>query len=127
SCLEWLDEHQDTVSEMFTKAINLRCDEEGLQIVREIMNLPKIPRRGKNDGRQKPENLLTPVLFSLDERIRFPIINGSRRVTNLFQQMGKKNASIEEKYKIMVAFDGKQGINDAAELDEEIEVKCRLI
>jgi hypothetical protein len=66
----------------------------------------------------RPEYLLTPVFFALDQRIRFPLINGNEGVKNLLSALKVSKASLEMQYQSMISLIGAGGIMDAADLDQ---------
>jgi len=115
SSLAWIKGNHTELLNLFEKARNLKTDKDGFYLMSEIEALPKIPRKG-GDG--PPENLLTLVFFSLDRRLRFPIINSNKKVIKRLTQLGVKNKSLGEKYTKMISLYGKGGINDAADLDQ---------
>lgn len=79
SSLSWIQANFNNILPLFRQAFALENDNQGSQIIRGIETLPGIPR-GESGSLLKPESLLTPVFFSLDGRVRFPIINGNSRV-----------------------------------------------
>lgn len=66
----------------------------------------------------KPEYLLTPAFFSLDGRLRFPLINGNEGVRNLLARLKVTSAPLDVQYQNMISLYGKGGIADAADLDQ---------
>lgn len=66
----------------------------------------------------RPEYLLTPAFFTLDQRIRFPLINGNEGVKNLLSALKVSKASLEIQYQSMIGLIGTGGIMDAADLDQ---------
>ena len=61
---------------------------------------------------------MTPVLFALDPRFRFPLINGNKGVLRLLTHYKVQNASLANQYRVMVSLYGEGGIKDAADLDQ---------
>jgi hypothetical protein len=118
SCRQWIERHHHTITRLFERALNLTTDSDGLELAKEIQSLPGVPKANVKGQLMRPEYAITPVLFSLDERVRFPLINGNEGVQALLSALGVANASLKEQYERMVALYGEGGINDAADLDQ---------
>ena len=114
----WISKNASELSKLFTKAFNLLDDDQGLELTEALALLPGIPKPGNPNNEMRPEYLLTPVFFALDERKRFPIINGNKNVKNLFKALGIANSSIQTQYSQMIGIYGQGGIRDAADLDQ---------
>jgi hypothetical protein len=115
---QWIADNFDALLPLFQDAFKLDNDNDGVQIANAIAKLPGIPKAGTTGSLMHPEFLLTPVFFALDSRVRFPIINGNRKVTALLKKLGAGNASLPQRYRRMVAQYGNGGIEDAADLDQ---------
>lgn len=118
SCYEWIEDNRLKVTRIFRRAFALSNDAEGRAIAKSIGALPPVPKANVDSSPMRAENLLTPVVFSLDERIRFPLINGNLGVQALLAKLGVADATLEEQYVRMVAIYGQGGIQDAADLDQ---------
>lgn len=118
SCRSWIEDHHRQIEKLFRRAIKLETDDEGQELARLIGSLPPVYKANTDKNGLKPENLLTPVVFSLDKRIRFPLINGDRGVQKMLSKLGVSGRSIHEKYARLVEFYGQGGIQDAADLDQ---------
>lgn len=118
SCRGWLDENRRQVESLFRRAFALASDRQGLEIIQAIQRLPRIPKANVSSHRMKPEYLLTPVIFSLDKRIRFPIINGNEGVRALLSAIGATSLPLDEQYKRMIQLYREGEIRDAADLDQ---------
>jgi len=116
--LEWIVQNYDLLLPLFKSVQRLETDNDGLMIIREIENLPKIPKANNEHQLMRPEYLLTPVFFALDHRIRFPLINGNQGVKNLLSKLKVSKASLEKQYQSMIRLIGIGGIKDAADLDQ---------
>jgi hypothetical protein len=114
----WIRDNFDTVLPLFRGAYKLATDTQGLKLIRKIKQLPGIPKANHKEQLMKPEYLLTPVFFSLDERLRFPLINGNEGVKNLLARLKVTGAPLDEQYQSMISLYGKGGIVDAADLDQ---------
>lgn len=114
----WLEKHRSKVLAMVRSARQLTSDEEGARLIRRIEALPSIPMARHPNRKMAPAFLLTPLFFSLDPRMRFPLINGSGGVRRVLSKMKVHNATLEEQYRAMVGLLGTSGIRDAADLDQ---------
>ena len=65
----------------------------------------------------RAEYLVTPVVFALDPRLRYPIINGAERVQVLLR-IGSRTTASRPKYRALVRLIGSGGVVDAADLDQ---------
>src|SRR6266849_6439354 len=118
SARKWIEDQLTLVRPLFEAAYKLKSDAEGLQLIRSIARLPRIPKTGTKGHLMRPEYFLTPAFFALDPRLRFPLINGNKGVQALLQKLDVRNASLEDQYQRMIALYGTGGINDAADLDQ---------
>lgn len=118
SSLNWIEQNFDTLLPLFKDAYALRTDRQGSLLATKIERLPKVPAPGMSKGPMHAEYLLTPVFFALDQRLRFPIINGRTSVKKLLASQGVANATLEEKHDAMINLYGRGGIRDAADLDQ---------
>lgn len=118
SSLDWIRNNIDVLIPLFRTAFHLNTDAQGLSLVRKIMNLPGIPKANHQDELMRPEFLLSPVFFALDNRIHFPVMNGNEGVTALLKKLKVFNEPLDDRYLRMISLYGKGGIEDAADLDE---------
>lgn len=118
SCREWLEENRAEVASLFRRALKLSTDADGCEIAKAIETLPPVPMANSSSRPMKPEYLLTPALFALDERLRFPLINGNEGVRALLSLLRAANSPLHEQYSRMVEQYGQGGIKDAADLDQ---------
>lgn len=118
SVREWVQEHRNKLLPLYRSAFNADSDLKRLQIAKAIASLPGIPKANHSDNLMKPEFFLTPVFFMLDPEIRFPIINGNKRVQSLLTKLGVHRLDIISQYRAMTSLYGKRGIRDAADLDQ---------
>jgi hypothetical protein len=115
---EWIGDNFDSVLPLFREAYKLGTDSQGLKLIRKIKHLSGIPKANHQEQLMKPEYLLTPAFFSLDGRLRFPLINGNEGVKNLLTRLKVMSAPLDEQYQNMIGLYGKGGIVDAADLDQ---------
>lgn len=118
SALCWIVKNYSTLLPLYKSAYDPEGEEARLKTVEEIAKLPKIPKPNDPERGMKPEYFLTPVFFILDPKIRFPIINGRKNVQNLLKDLGVKDSDLISQYRAMIGLYGKNGINDAADLDQ---------
>jgi len=114
----WLEENRIIVIEIIRRARRLKSDAEGAKLAAMIDGLPGIARTiGDVKSLRKAAGLLTPVVFALDPRFRFPMINGNPGVRKLLKQAGVSGSGLIEQHDMMVAMLGRRGIKDAGDLD----------
>lgn len=91
----WLHQNQRAVLEIFRTARRLRSDADGSALAARIEALPGIPRTlGDRDASRKASGLLTPVVFALDPRFRFPMINGNSGINKLLRSKHVSGSSL---------------------------------
>lgn len=118
SAREWVRSHRAKLLPMFRAAYDLRNDDNGLALTKLVEKLPRIPKAHHSDQGMRPEYLLTPIFFSLDGRVRYPIINGAKNVSAVLAKLGSRDSALDKKYLQMIELLGKGGIRDAADLDQ---------
>lgn len=115
---EWVRQNHPRLLTMFKAARKARSDKARLSLIRTIKRMPGIPKANNPQQLMPPEFFLTPVLFMLDEQIKFPLINGNKELRNVLRILGVQDAPLEEQYKKMVELIGTESIKDAADLDQ---------
>jgi hypothetical protein len=118
SSANWMRAHFQTVLPLMRAAYGLASDAQGRSLVECIDKLPHIKKPDQTSGTLHPANLLTPAMFALDKRIRFPILNGREHVRQILAKQGVMKGTLAEKFDAMVSLYGKAGIRDAADLDQ---------
>jgi hypothetical protein len=118
SSLTWIQSNFNELLPLFKEAFQLSSDKQGLELIKKISKLSRIPNPNNSNQRMHSEYLITPVFFALDSRIRFPIINGSKAVKKLLSKLKVTNASLERQYLKMIELYDINGIKDAADLDQ---------
>ena len=118
SAHQWIANNIDDLSPLFKAARRLASDQDGLKLIRKVSQLPGIPKANQPQQTMRPEYLLTPIFFSLDPRIRFPLINGNKGVKLLLSRLKVTHAPLEQQYTSMIGLYGRAGIKDAADLDQ---------
>lgn len=113
----WIADNAARLRPMFRAAYNLHSDEQGLQLVRQIQRLPRIPLGAGGTRAMHAEYLLTPVFACLDPRGRFPLINGNSGVQRVLRLLKVGGAPLELQYQTMLSLYGQGGIRDWADLD----------
>jgi len=118
SSAEWIRQNSRRVTPLIVRAVSLRSDKQAKQIIADLEKLPRIPGVGRASHRMlKAENLLTPLFFALDPRLRFPIMNGAKQINRYFNDRGVRSSSSVEKYQVLVDLYRSQKVEDAAHLD----------
>jgi hypothetical protein len=115
---EWITENFASLLPLFKAACHLETDEQGLQLIRKIERLPRVPKANHEEQLMRPEYLLTPAFFALDPRMRFPLINGNEGVKTLLAALNVTNAPLTSQYQSMIGLYGRGGITGAADLDQ---------
>jgi hypothetical protein len=118
SARRWTQDNFSALVPLFKTAHKLASDSQGLILTQALERLPGIPKANQQRQLMRPEYLLTPAFFSLDRRLRFPLINGNEGVKRMLSRLGVIKAPLEEQYARMIALYGKAGIRDAADLDQ---------
>lgn len=114
----WIHKNFKKLAPMFEAAYALKTDVAGAKIISGIEDLLGIPKAQHDEQVMRPEYLLTPAFVSLDQRLRFPLINGNDGVRRLLRSLNVKGAPLHEQYQSMIALYGVGGITDSADLDQ---------
>lgn len=114
----WIHSNFKKLAPLFEAAYTLQTDEDGSLIIRGIEALAGIPKARHEEQVMRPEYLLTPAFVSLDQRLRFPLINGNDGVRKLLRSLNVKGAPLHAQYQSMIALYGVGGITDSADLDQ---------
>ncbi|HEX3652170.1 MAG TPA: hypothetical protein VHU18_05025 [Rhizomicrobium sp.] len=114
---DWIGQHYKKLLPLFRMAYTMTSDEERRRLMRRIADLPPIPNPNDRRGPLKPEYLLTPVFFALDQGCRFPILNGRPEVRRLLSKRGVRSATLSDQFDSCVSLYGTKGVTDAADLD----------
>ncbi len=112
SSLPWVESNFNKLLPMYKAAYVAKNNKDRKKLIQAIQRTPGIPKPN-HPGLMKAEYFLTPTFFMLDEEIKFPIINGNKRVKNQF-----KGSDLLTQYTSMTKLYGTNGINDAADLDQ---------
>jgi len=118
SVFSWIEDNHSTLVPLYKAAYNCKSEKERLEIVEAITDLPGIPKANHPQQLMRPEYFLTPALFILDPKIRFPLINGNEKLQNLLKALNVADSDLTSQYRAMVSLYGKLGIKDAADLDQ---------
>lgn len=117
SARDWVRENVAAVKSITSTAYALKSDKEARRLAQKIEQLPPIRSPG-GERSMNAQYLTTPLVFALDPRLRFPIINGRDHVRNLLKKIGANNVSLPEQYDALTSLIGVGGIEDAADLDQ---------
>jgi hypothetical protein len=115
---EWVHQNARRLKPMFRQAFNLASDDEGVDLVGQIAKLEGIAKPNNSEIKMRPQYILTSTFFALDERLRFPMINGNDGVQRLLRAIGVAKAPLRVQYNSMIELYGQGGIVDAADLDQ---------
>lgn len=118
SAKQWIHENSNQLIPLLRLAFSVQHDQERREVYRRMAKLPGVPRPNGNGGALPAQNLLTPVVFSLDSAIRCPLINGNVGITKLLAKLDGTRAPLEKQFTILVNLYGKAGVRDAADLDQ---------
>ncbi|MBV2137074.1 MAG: hypothetical protein KUF79_09725 [Candidatus Thiodiazotropha sp. (ex Ctena orbiculata)] len=117
SALDWVRENVASVKSITSTAYALKSDREARRLANRIEQLPSI--RSPGGGRSmNAQYFITPLVFALDPRLRFPIINGRDHVKKLLKEISASHGSLPEQYDALTSLIGIGGIQDAADLDQ---------
>jgi hypothetical protein len=118
SARNWVELNSSRLKRLFKSAYALSSDDDGLRLIETVESLKGIGKPNETDSKIPASNLLTPVFFSLDQRLRFPLINGNEGVQHVLRTMKESTSSLKVQYTRMMEMYGKGGIRDAADLDQ---------
>ncbi|GGA29061.1 hypothetical protein [Dyella nitratireducens] len=120
SSLPWVKQHRAKIERLVRDARTLNIDVQARALVEIIERMPGVPKPNPEDPSIHAEQLLTPLLFALDPRLRFPVINGRKPIKDLLRMRGVSKASLAIRFDTMVELIGTNGWKDAAELDSSL-------
>ena len=115
SSAQWAKRHYFKLLELYRGAYLATHYNDRQKLISTLEKMPRIPMRNQNDRRVKAESYVTPVLFSLDPDIRFPVIN--KRIEDAMKALKIANQSLEYKFSKLYSLIGQGEIADAADLD----------
>jgi hypothetical protein len=118
SSARWVRDNFQQIFPLVKLAHRMTSDAQGRSLAGKIEKLPAIEKPDQTTSAMHPASLLTPLMFSLDKRIRFPIINARKHVRNILIRRGADRGTLPQKYDAMIGLYGKGGIEDAADLDQ---------
>lgn len=114
----WIDENHDDLIVLFREAYRASDRESRLGVVNRVGRMPGIPKANHPEQLMRAEYFVTPVLFSLDSDVGFPLINGNEWVRNVLAALNVTGASLMDQFVAMSEMIGQSGIVDAADLDQ---------
>ena len=113
---KWTETNFETLKKIVIKAYQFQFDLEREDVIKAISSLPKIPKQNNSDLAGS-ENLLTPLIFSLDKEIRFPLINGNEGVKKLLDTLKINKQPLVSKFKSIIKLIGQGNITNAIDID----------
>ena len=117
SAKHWLYDNFDKIKPLISQAYHLESDRQAERIMQVIADLPRIPKGKGATGNMAPEFLLTPLFFSLDPRLRFPLLNGNEGVAKLLKTLKVANRPLVDKFRTVVALIGQGDIKTSIDID----------
>lgn len=114
---KWVDDNIQVLKSLITKGFYMNDDEVAYDIAKTISSLPKIPKGNNAPGAMNPESLLSPLFFSLDYNLRFPLINGNKGVVKLLKQLKVHNEDLVLQLKTVMDLIGQGDIRNSIDID----------
>ena len=118
SSLLWIKSNFNTLLPMYKEAYFAKSNNDRKKLIQSIQELPGIPKANHPEQLMKSEYFLTPTFFTLDKKIKFPLINGNEGVKNLLTALKVQESELMIQYSSMIKLYGTGGIDDAADLDQ---------
>jgi hypothetical protein len=118
SSKDWVHENFKNLLPMYKSAYAAKSNADRELLIKGIMKTPGIPKVESGDQLMGAEQFLTPAFFMLDNKIKFPLINGKNGVKKLLKALRVNDDSLLEQYRAMVGLYGKSGVDDAADVDQ---------
>lgn len=118
SSLMWVKSNFNILLPIYKAAYLAKGHSDRKKLIQEIQKTPGIPKANHSEQLMKAEYFLTPAFFILDEKIKFPLINGNDGVKNLLKALEVQKDDLLTQYSSMVKLYGTGGIEDAADLDQ---------
>ncbi len=114
----WLQSHRGQILDLVRKARHLKTDAAARVLAHEVGQMKQgIPKAKHPHTKMHPQHLLTPLLFSLDPRKRFPVINGRKAIEGHLRRCHVFSKPLEYQFDEMVRLIGPRSFKDSAELD----------
>lgn len=114
----WLHQHRVPIQDLVRRARQLKSDSAARALAEAIGQMKQgIPKANHPTVVMHPHYLLTPLLFALDPRQKFPVINGRRTIKEHLRRCHVYSKPLEYQFDEMVRLIGPGSFKDAAELD----------
>jgi hypothetical protein len=114
---QWIKDNFDKIKPLISIGYNIKNESDEEVIISSITMLPKIPKGNNAPGRMSPEFILSPLFFSLDYRLRFPLINGNKGVKKILKQLKVRNKPLLIQFQAISTLIGKGGIRNSIDID----------
>lgn len=124
SALDWIMKNRSPLNNLLHKGYHLNSDREGLALAKQIAALPPIQKAGVTKSPMHAESLVTPVIFALDPRLRFPVINQNRGIEAYLKSVGAAKDTGDRYLKLMELYQ-REDIRDAVDIDEAAETNIQ--
>lgn len=114
----WVDDNFEHLVELYGRSYRASGPEDRRQLIDRLAGMQGIPKANHPEQLMRSEYYVTPILFSLDPDVRFPLINGNEWVQNVLAALDVTGSSLADQFLAMTAMIGHSGIQDAADLDQ---------
>jgi hypothetical protein len=118
SVRDWIDDNHATLINLYSLSYRAAGIDDRRQLIEMLGELPGIPKANNPKQRMRAEYYVTPILFSLDPNLQFPLINGNEWVQNVLAALNVTGASLSDQFEAMNGMLGQAGVEDAADLDQ---------
>jgi len=113
----WVKQHRSRIEHLVRAARKLKTDEEAQALAGRIEKMPGIPKANHDQPTLPANALLTPLLFALDPRTRFPVINGRKPIRQFIKARGLQDSPLSMQHHALVSLIGQNDWKDAADVD----------
>lgn len=127
SLLGWCRQHTNQLLPILDFAMKLKANnQDRFDLAAEIAKLPRVSTPNK-ERTMAASNHITPLIACLDNRNRFPILNGEAGVNQRLAKLGLRHASLEEQVRGFIGLIGQFGLTDAFAVDTMTEAQMQHI
>lgn len=118
SVRDWIYENHANLLHLYALSYGASGIYDRRKLIYMMGELQGIPKANHPEHRMKTECYVTPILFSLDPDLQFPLINGNEWVQNVLAALEVTDASLSDQFEAMNGMLGHAGVADAADLDQ---------
>jgi hypothetical protein len=117
SLRDWCVHNVETLRSILEEASSLGADDQDrLQLVERIAGLGRVPTPNKKRTKAAYD-FISPLVACVDQKIRFPMINGQKGVKQRLAMLGLANRSLREQANGIIGLIGLIGLRDAFAVD----------